>query len=767
MRRIPVFVVLAVKLFTAPVAAQQLVAWPMGTTHPFLQSLLPGEHTIRTIRRPGPEHFPQPTPMPTLPPDVEPVTLSGYHIEGIVIDQAAELNYRITFHNPTDRRLEGVLMVPIPADTVLSGFSMTVGGKTTKGELLESSQAATIYEGIVRQARDPGLLELVGERMLRARVFPIEARGDIVAELKLTQALPQSGGLVSLRLPMRSARFASVEAGHSSARIELRTTRSLRTLFAPNAGVHIERHGEREAIVRYEEGVEGPQDLALMFSMQADPLSAGVLAYRESGEDGSFMLTLSPKVQPVSQSLPKDIVFVVDRSGSMGDDGKMDQAKKALQYCVGRLGVNDRFGLVDFATESNSLESSLLPATPENKSRAQRYIGSLEAAGGTNIEAALLEGLRLLEHSDGRMPMMFFLTDGLPTIGQTDVNALIAEVSKANTKAKVRLFNFGVGSDVNTLLLDKLADGGRGARDYVAPGEDIETKVSSLYQKVARPALTDVKVEWRGVETNQVYPRPVPDLFHGSELTLYGRYKAAGRGALIVTAKAGEHDVRFEYPVELPGEQTQNSFLPRLWASQKVAHELDALRLSNRPADPEAVASIVKLAKKYGIVTPYTSFLVTEEGADNHVSMRRASRGFSDMTRGAFTSGFGGSGAGSLRAQSDSTMLQSMMNSPASAGAAALSGSALKARAELKATGVATVDTRTIGDKTFYLRAKTWTDADAELDEALNRTPVAITARSAEYFALLAKHPTLWRWLALGENVTVMWRGIIYKISAP
>ncbi len=777
MRRLATLAVLAAGLSAATASAQQLLAWPLGAAPGVWRTFLPHD----PLPFPQPRPNPRPFPMPAFPVDAVPVAMSGYRVEGTVTDRVAELTYRITFHNPTDRRLEGMLMVPIPAETSLSGFSMTVGGKETKGELLEASQASSIYEGIVRQQRDPGLLELVGERMFRARVFPIEPRGDVVATLKLTQTLPQSGGLVSLRVPMRSAHFTSADGGRASARIALRTTDPMRSLFSPSSDVRVERQGDREAVVTYEEGANGPQDLALMYSLRRDPLAAGVLAYREEGEDGAFMLNLSPKVEDAAaKAAPKDVVFVLDRSGSMADDGKMDQAKKALRYCVSQLTPNDRFGIVDFATDWNALEDRLLVADPANKARAQRYIAGLEASGGTNIEAALGQGLKLLGSPDGRVPMIFFLTDGVPTEGQTDINALLSKIAAENNGVKARLFSFGVGSDVNTLLLDKLADEGRGARDYVAPGEDIEAKLSALYQKVSRPALTDVRVEWRGVETADVYPRPVPDLFHGSELTLYGRYKNGGRGTLVVTGKSGGHDVRFEYPVDLPKTETRNSFLPRLWAGQKIAHELDALRLSNRPADAEAVASIVKLAKKYGIVTPYTSFLVTEEGADRRTAERAATMRFGAMSANAQASGFSGGAAMAKSARMDSMSLSSMGGgggsvaavraaggtfdgSPAAA-PAALDSMAMQARADLKKEGRAAVATRTVGDKTFYKRGKTWIDADAETDAAAAAKTATVKARSPEYFELLAKAPELARWFALGDDVTVFWRGTVCKV---
>ncbi|HAZ07228.1 MAG TPA: hypothetical protein DCZ01_01620 [Elusimicrobia bacterium] len=748
-----------------PASAQQLMAWPLAAST-IWRGFLP-HMPLPLLSGPRPTPFPHHghQPASVLPEDASPVTMADYNVEGIVTDQVAELTYRITFHNPTDRRLEGVLMVPIPADTTLSGFSMMVGGKTTKGELLDSVKAASIYESIVRRAQDPGLLELMGERMLRARVFPIEPKGDITTVLKLTQLLPNSGNLVSLRVPMRSSRFLAGKGGKSSATITLRTTRPLRTIFSPNAEVRVARSDDHNALVTYQEGSAGPQDLALMFSLQKDPLAVGMLSFREEGGDGTVLLTLSPQVkEEATEAAPKDVVFVVDRSGSMQEGGKMEQAKKALQYCVSRLNNQDRFSVVDFATDFNSLEEKLLPADAANKARAQRYIERLEAAGGTNIEGALTEGLRLLGRAEGRVPMVFFLTDGVPTVGQTDVGTLLRRVYESNAGVQARLFGFGVGSDVNTLLLDKLSDGTRGARDYVAPGEDIEVKVSALYQKVSKPALTDVKLAWEGLDVADVFPKPVPDLFHGSELTLYGRFKSAGKGTLVVTGKSGSRSLRFEYPVELPKEATTNSFLPRLWASQKIAHELDVIRLSGRAADLEIVRSIVRLAKNYGIVTPYTSFLVTEEGADMQSAEREASRRFGRLSSIAAASGFSGGALIAKKAQLDSNRVAALRGSLSHPGAApSLSSFEESTRAELKEKGISSVETRSIGGKTFYHRAARWVDSEVELEEFSGKT-VDLTARSVEYFDLVAREPGLARVLSLGDEVTVLWRGVLYRV---
>lgn len=457
----------------------------------------------------------------------------------------------------------------------------------------------------------------------------------------------------------------------------------------------------------------------------------------------------------------------------------MDQARKALAYCLRKLSPKDRFGIVDFATDSNLFETRLAAATPENKARALRYVDRLEAAGGTNIEAALSDGLKLLEPAAaGRIPMVFFMTDGLPTVGSTDIQALLRAAAEKNTALRARVFSFGVGSDVNTLFLDKLADMNRGSRDYVQPGESIESKVSALYQKVSKPALSDVKIEWKGVEAEQVYPRPINDLFHGSELVLMGRYKGHGKGSLVVTGQAGSRKARFEFPVELPGSAPRHSFLPRLWANLKVAHELDAIRLSG-PADPELIRDIVKLAKRHGIVTPYTSYLITEEGANLNAAHQAAFRRVQMMAEDAAASGFSGGAAKAESAQRASsffgrmsamgsgfgTSIAGMTTDGGAAPMEALRDAETEARKEVRERGQAAVETRSAGGKTFYLRAGTWVDADYELAEG-KASPVKIAYLSPEYFDLLARQPGLGRYLALGPDVTVFYQGTAYRIAA-
>ncbi|MCX5797107.1 MAG: VIT and VWA domain-containing protein [Elusimicrobia bacterium] len=761
----------------APASAQQLVAWPMGSQNG-LRMFLPGM-PIRPLppifrpvpRPPHPTPTPVPQPQPLPQPEGTVMTFSGYRVDGTVADQTADLSFDITFHNPTQQRLEGVLLIPIPADTVLSGFTMTVNGHKMNGELLESDKASAIYQGIVNRMRDPALLELVGERLLRAKVFPIEPSGDISVHIGLTQLLHKSGELVSLNIPVKSARMLQGQAGRASVRLKLSTTAPLRTLYTPLSGAQIRRIGDRQAEVSYEESSQHPAaDLDLFFSMRSDPLAASLLAYKEDGEDGFFMLNLSPRLQAQGAATPKDIVFVLDRSGSMEDDGKMGQARKALSYCIGRLSAEDRFAVVDFATDANTFATGLVAASAANKARAKRYVEGISAAGSTNIEGALEETFKFLRRGEGRLPMVFFITDGLPTVGATDVNELLRRAHERNASLNARLFAFGVGSDVNTLLLDKLAADNRGSRDYVAPGEDIEGKVSGLYQKVAKPALTDVRVDWQGLEVKELYPRPVTDLFYGSELVLMGRYRDHGKGSLVVTGRMAGRAARFVFPVELPAT-ADRAFLPKLWAGMKVAHELDAMRLSGA-ADQETIASIVKLAKKYGIVTPYTSYLIAEEGQNMPAIQAAAVSAVRGMALDAASSGFSGGAGVARKAQSASRFLGALSGSSMAmiSGAAAapmdmMAEQEAAVRQDMGRQGSRATQTRTIAGKTFYKRGQTWVDGDYELREGAAPKTVRVVYLSPEYFDLLSRKPALARYLALGSSLKVMDGDTLYEVA--
>ncbi len=319
--------------------------------------------------------------------------------------------------------------------------------------------------------------------------------------------------------------------------------------------------------------------------------------------------------------VPRDLVLVLDTSGSMRGP-KMEQARKALKYCLDNLGADDRFGLINFATTVNCYEDKLLPANTEQVAKAKKWVEDLEATGGTAINDALASALELRSKEEGRSFTVVFFTDGQPTVGETDVNKIVKNTLAKNT-ANTRIFTFGVGDDVNATMLDQIADKTRAVSTYVRPAEDIENKVSGLYSKISNPALTNLKLTTTNdIKFSEVYPPELPDLFHGGQLIVLGRYSGKGAAAVKLTGRVGMDEKEFVYELTFPNKTgEEREFVEHLWARRKVGYMLDQIRANGEK--PELVQEVVRLAKKYGITTPYTSYLVVPDAALPVAGVRR------------------------------------------------------------------------------------------------------------------------------------------------
>jgi Ca-activated chloride channel homolog len=311
--------------------------------------------------------------------------------------------------------------------------------------------------------------------------------------------------------------------------------------------------------------------------------------------------------------LAKDICFVIDTSGSMSGK-KIQQAKEALRFCLNNLNPDDRFSIIPFSTEVRPYREALLPAKGEALDEAKKFVGGISAAGGTAINDALqaaFETVRKSAQDKNRPCMIVFMTDGLPTIGETSVDKII-ENAKRNSPSNVRMFVFGVGNDVNTKLLDKLAEDNHGMREYVGEDENLELKLSNFYAMVANPVLSDLKLTFDpGLGVHDVYPKVLPDLFKGGELVVFGRYSNSGKGKIELAGQCGSESVKRSWDESFPQSELMQEYLPRLWATRKVGFLLDEIRL--RGETKEVKEEVVRLAKRFGIVTPYTSYLIIEE----------------------------------------------------------------------------------------------------------------------------------------------------------
>ncbi|AMV38221.1 VIT domain-containing protein [Planctomyces sp. SH-PL62] len=527
-------------------------------------------------------------------------------------DQAAEVQVSQTFYNPGSSDLEAEYFFPIPEDAVVENLVLMVDGKELPGRLLGKDEARRIYEEIVRGKRDPALLEYMGRGLYRTSVFPIPAGAERKVLLRYTQLCRRDRDVVEFSYPLSTQKYASKPIRRLSVRVAITSKDSIKSVFCPSDDARIDRTGDHEVRVSLDRSdVETANDFRAVYTLAEGALGASVLSYRPSaGDDGYFLVLASPEVKAAdSRPLPKTVVFVLDRSGSMAGK-KIEQARKALKSVLDNLRDDDLFNIVVYDDRVETYKPELQRYSSEARAEAQRYVDNIREGGSTNIDAALKAALDLIRE-DSRPNYVLFLTDGLPTAGETNEFKIADACKKANVR-KARVFSFGVGFDVNARLLDRLSAGNSGTSEYVKPDEDIEAHVARFYSKMTSPVLTGVRIEFADSDVNRAYPHDVPDLFDGGQIVWAGRYRRSGRTTLKVAGKVGGDSRSFEFPIELAESDrgSAHRFVERIWVVRRIGDLIDQIDLQGQ--NKELVDELVRLSTQYGIMTPYTSFLADE-----------------------------------------------------------------------------------------------------------------------------------------------------------
>jgi len=696
---------------------------------------------------PGPcqrcPEFPRPINLPRSLP------IKSIKIDAKISSQLATTHVEQVFRNDTNATLEGTYLFPIPESASIVEFAIWDGDRRLVGEVRSREEARRIYDEIVRRQRDPGLLEYAGKDLFQASIFPIPPHSDKKLELTYTQVARGDAGTIAYRYPLGIGRQVT-QIGSVAGRIELESKEPLRNVYSPTHVIDVKRNSDRQSIVSFEsERDKEPQDFQLFYTISKEDFGLTLLTHREPGRDGYFLLMISPKTDwSEREYTAKDVVFVVDTSGSMAEDDKMEKARSALLYGIRILRPEDRYNVISFAGEERLMESGLINADETGRKRGEEFVKALKPVGGTNINQSLLASLAQFTATD-RPKILVFMTDGLPTVNETNINRIIDNVRSAR-KTDVRLFTFGVGYNVNTTLLDKLAAENGGVADYVEPKEDLEVKVSNFFTKVNFPVLTNLQLEMAGVQTDLVYPREMPDVFRGSQVTLIGRYRNAGDLQAIrlrLSGKSGGTLRSYTYEnLRFPLREQSNEYLPRLWATRRVGWLMEQIRTNGE--QKELRDEVVDLGTRYGIVTPYTSYLALESV---QVTSNAAPGTGTVVTR--QTRDFGAAAppkpADVLTATGSVAVQESKR------------ARAQQSEERLKDETSALV--KRASGKTFYLRNDVWTDAEFKADSGLPET--SLTFGSDAYFALLKQKPGLGVYFSLGERVIVVFEGRVYKIN--
>jgi Ca-activated chloride channel family protein len=545
-----------------------------------------------------------------------------HHVTVRIEDGHAVTQVEQQFYNPHDIPVAASYVFPVPPDAILSRFQATVDGQLQQVHRQDRAETNAALYATVAQQHDPSLLRYVDWESL-AFDLALPPGGSRVMKLQYEEVLVPKGGLYSYRYVLSTERYSSLPLDEASVTIDLHSSSGLASVYSSSHDVVTERPEPDTARISWEaENVTPTEDFELYFAPAKGGYGGGLLTGERNGQ-GHFLFLFSPEAQPrPTDVLPKDIVFILDCSGSMNGE-KIEQARGALHHILGRLDGDDRFTIVGFDDRLYVFDYALQAVEEDALSEARRYLDRLSAGGSTDLESALQAGLEILLGSEerGATRIIVFLTDGLPTAGVTDEAVISRAIARTNAAASARLHVFGVGYDVNTHLLDGLAADNGGAVTYVQPGENLESALTEFYGKIAHPLLTDLEVEFQGIETSDRYPQALPDLFQGSSLLLAGRYRATSDTVRVkVRGWAGNERREYTYQFEL-SEAASRDFVPRLWATRRVGALLDQVRVEGETQ--LLINEIRELGLNYGIVTPYTTFVIEgqAEGAASAINM--------------------------------------------------------------------------------------------------------------------------------------------------
>lgn len=535
------------------------------------------------------------------------LVVTAHKVDVAIENQVATTAIDQNFHNPNRWAAEGTYLFPIPAGATVDHFTMIVDGTAIEAKILSADEARRTYEDIVRRLQDPALLEYVGRGAIQASVYPIPANGDRRIQIEYRQVLTEQQGLVSYVYPLSTERFSAQPLQTVRVHIAVASKDPIRAVYSPSHTIATSRPDDYHAAAGWEAANVTPDtDFQFIYTVSAQNIAANLLSYVDPATaEGTFMLLAAPGIGAVQDLVAKDILIVIDTSGSMEGE-KLAQAKQAVDYILTHLNPSDRFGLIEFNTAVRYYATSLSPQA--DAASAVTWVDNLVSEGGTDINRALLEMLGLADVE--RPSYLLFLTDGIPTEGETDPAAIIANV-RESAPANVRLFSFGVGDDVDTILLDTLVQDLHGASSYVRPGQRIDEEVSAFYGKISAPVLTSITLAVGSVAVEELYPQPLPDLFAGTQLVVLGRYKTGGPAKLTLGGQVNGTATSFDYADQAFVTAGGEAYLPRLWATRKIGYLLNQIRLNGQNA--ELVQEIVNLSVRYGIVTPYTSYLITDQ----------------------------------------------------------------------------------------------------------------------------------------------------------
>jgi Ca-activated chloride channel family protein len=550
------------------------------------------------------------TPAPGVPCHCASIKYSTTNVT--VENETARVRVEESIEGP-EKAVPAVGLIPLPEGTVEKELVVYFGTinrlPPVHTQFLSADKAQKVYETLAKGTGLTKFLALTGKPAIL--VPSVNLQGKQLFVYGFTTPVNKTQGVNTLNCPMPAAAWSGSPVERLTLSVKLNTKDPLRTVFSPTHNATVTRKGLNEATATVKaDHWSGLDDFRLFWVADKDDLGLRVLAYKGVGkEDGFFMLLGNPTGAAAERDVEKDVILVLDTSGSMRGE-KIEQARSALDYCLEHLNKGDRFNVITFGSTVKTFRNDLVDLTGETQKAAREFVENVVAHGQTNISGALEKALAG-KATEGRERIMIFLTDGAPTVGERVPDKILEQVKKLNTTG-TKIFVMGVGHDVNAHLLDHLAEVTDGSSEYVAPREELDAKVAALYDRLSHPVLSGVKVSFGEASTKSVLPSKLPVLFKGSEIMMVGRYKEGGKHTFTISGSLSGKPTKYTVDVTLPKEagDGSNEFLAPLWAARQIGYLLQEIRLhGGNKENKELIEEIVRLSKQYGIVTEYTDFI--------------------------------------------------------------------------------------------------------------------------------------------------------------
>ena len=662
-----------------------------------------------------------------------------------ILNMVATTTMDIALANNSGRAQEAEMVVPVPDGAVLRGFTFQGAAGEPTAEILPKEKARELYNSIVAKLRDPALVEFAGYNLIRTSVFPVPAKGTQKVRLIYEHLLTSDGNRTDYMLPRSELLSVSTPWNIS---VRIKSKEKITTVYSPSHKIDIEYPGEGRARVKVApEAVNEPGAFILSYLTGANGLAASLMAYPDPKIGGGYFLLLvavPPADENAAPVVKREVIVVIDRSGSMAGE-KIEQARAAALQVVEGLHEGEAFNIIDYSGSVSTFAPAPVIKSRKNTEDARHYIRQLRPGGGTNIHDALIEALRQ-KPTEGMLPIVLFLTDGLPTVGVRSELGIREAALKANTH-KRRIFTFGVGYDVNAPLLNHLARKSRAVSTVVMPGEDVEVKVSQVYRRLSGPVLSEPELETVDADGKVItrrisdpLPAELPDIFEGDKLVLLGQYKGEDPLAFTLAGKYRGTQRTFRFKFELTNATTRNSFVPRLWASRKVAFLIEEIRQAGAangatlatvtsagitdPKMKELVDEIVRLSTEFGILTEYTAFLALEGTNLAAYGPNRKAAG-ANLQRRAIDTRSGIGAANQIANHND--------------GFSMLFSNRRNTFFDAKMNRVEFANVQQMNDRALYQRGRRWIDSRTVEDEKSIEADETITFGSPEYFKLVDK----------------------------